>query len=156
MTYEILALWSTHHLSSLVLKERTIHRARNVTSHAETHDAVVRGRCGTKIVMMAPRSTPPMLAIIICADRDDKAHANKRPCHGKGTRFYNIIVAPSQRNPELSILALAYKWRRSAKRIRGWSQTDQDEPKKTQDRRHSTGGNHICPERPGGQSQGLA
>lgn len=138
MTYVILSLSSTHHMSSLGLRERTIHRAHNATrarnamSHVETQDAVVRGRCGTKIVMMVPRPTPRMLAIIMSADRDDKAHAYKRPCHGKGTRFYHRIVAPSQWNHELLILALAYKWRRSTKRIRGWSQMDQDEPKKTQ------------------------
>jgi hypothetical protein len=42
--------------------------------------------------MMALRPTPPMLAVIMSADRNDKAHANKRLCHGKGNRFYHGIV----------------------------------------------------------------
>jgi hypothetical protein len=66
MTYKTLGLQSTHELSSLRLSTITIHKARNATSHAEAQTMEARGRCGAKVVMMAPTSL-----VIMSMNKDD-------------------------------------------------------------------------------------
>ena len=56
-----------------------------------------KGQRGVEIVMIAPRPTPPMPAVIMSTDKDDKTYTDKWLCNGKGTRFYHGTVAPSQR-----------------------------------------------------------
>jgi hypothetical protein len=147
MTYEPLGPRSTHDLSSLGLRVWTIHMTYNATSHAGTQAAEARGWRGIEIVNMVPRPTPPVPTVIMSTDRDDKAHADKRPWHGKDTRFYHRIVVPSQRSHRPSTPTLAYKRRRSAMRITG--RLDPDGPRRAdEDRSYLIGGNHICPERP--------
>jgi hypothetical protein len=49
MTYKSLGLRSTHDLSSIGLSTRTIHRARNATSHAEAQATEARGCHGAEV-----------------------------------------------------------------------------------------------------------
>jgi hypothetical protein len=59
MTYKPLDLRSTHDLSSLGLRARTVRITRNEMSHAETQATEARGRRGAEIVMMAPKPRRP-------------------------------------------------------------------------------------------------
>jgi hypothetical protein len=74
MTYELLDLWSTQDLSSLVLSTQTDRRARNTMSHAETQATEARVRRSVEIAIMALGPMPLMSSIIMSVSRDDNVH----------------------------------------------------------------------------------
>jgi hypothetical protein len=74
MTYELLDLWSTQDLSSLVLSTQTDHRARNTMSHAETQATEARVRHSVEIAIMALGPTPLMSSVIMSMSSDDNVH----------------------------------------------------------------------------------